>query len=293
MREVVEHRLPLARLGRAGGGDQADREAVEAPRQVGEPAQRGEIGPVDVVHEHEQRPLLGKVGREPVQAVQRRAGVLLTAHAVQHRPRQRRRAGEVLFAHDRLEQLPHDRERKLALELGPARAQHAPVVRQRPRRPQQPRLADPGRPFDQQPATAAVEHPRHGGDLGVPLLELLHRPNICDGSGEGLGVSPMPRARRRGRVGGMHSIDPGAQIGHVHLKVAELDRAVAFYRDVLGFHVTGRVGDQLAFLAAGDYHHHIGLNTLESRGGAGPRRTTPASTTPRSATRPARRWARR
>ena len=68
----------------------------------------------------------------------------------------------------------------------------------------------------------------------------------------------------------MHSIDPGAQIGHVHLKVAELDRAVAFYRDVLGFHVTGRVGDQLAFLAAGDYHHHIGLNTLESRGGARP-----------------------
>ena len=47
------------------------------------------------------------------------------------------------------------------------------------------------------------------------------------------------------------TIDPGAQIGHVHLKVAELDRAVAFYRDVLGFTVTGRIGDQLAFLAAG------------------------------------------
>jgi catechol 2,3-dioxygenase len=68
----------------------------------------------------------------------------------------------------------------------------------------------------------------------------------------------------------MTSIDPGAQIGHVHLKVGELDRAVAFYRDVLGFHVTGRIGDQLAFLAAGDYHHHIGLNTLESFRGSAP-----------------------
>jgi catechol 2,3-dioxygenase len=66
------------------------------------------------------------------------------------------------------------------------------------------------------------------------------------------------------------TIDPGAQIGHVHLKVADLDRAVTFYRDVLGFTVTGRVGDQLAFLAAGGYHHHIGLNTLESRGGTPP-----------------------
>ena len=241
MREVVEHRLPLARLGRAGGGDQADREAVEALREVGEPAQRGEVGPVDVVDEHEQRPLLGEVGRQPVQPVQRRAGVLLAAHAAQHRPRQRRRTREVLFAHHRLEQLPHDREREVALELGPARAQHAPAVRQRPRRPEQPRLADPGRPFDQQPATAAVEHPRHGGDLGVPLLELLHRRNIKVSTPLRFGgwVRGCPQCRRGrgcGRVGGMNSIDPGAQIGHVHLKVAELDRAVAFYRDVLGFH---------------------------------------------------------
>jgi catechol 2,3-dioxygenase len=71
----------------------------------------------------------------------------------------------------------------------------------------------------------------------------------------------------------MHStIDPGAQIGHVHLKVADLDRALAFYRDVLGFTVTGRIGDQVAFLAAGAYHHHIGLNTLESRDGTPPAR---------------------
>jgi catechol 2,3-dioxygenase len=68
----------------------------------------------------------------------------------------------------------------------------------------------------------------------------------------------------------MSSIDPGAQIGHVHFKVADLDRALGFYRDVLGFGVTGRIGDQLAFLAAGGYHHHIGLNTLESAGGHAP-----------------------
>ena len=63
----------------------------------------------------------------------------------------------------------------------------------------------------------------------------------------------------------MTSIDPGAQIGHVHLQVADLDRAVSFYRDVLGFQLTGRIGDQLGFLAAGGYHHHVGLNTFESR----------------------------
>jgi catechol 2,3-dioxygenase len=59
------------------------------------------------------------------------------------------------------------------------------------------------------------------------------------------------------------TIDPGARIGHVHLKVADLDRAVRFYREVLGFGLTGRVGDQLAFVAAGGYHHHFGLNTLD------------------------------
>ena len=80
----------------------------------------------------------------------------------------------------------------------------------------------------------------------------------------------MPAIVGCGIVCGMNSIDPGAQIGHVHLKVADLDRAVAFYRDVLGFGVTGRIGDQLAFLAAGDYHHHIGLNTLESFRGSAP-----------------------
>ncbi|MGC1497083.1 MAG: VOC family protein [Sulfitobacter sp.] len=55
-----------------------------------------------------------------------------------------------------------------------------------------------------------------------------------------------------------------ATIGHVHLKVADLDRAIAFYSDILGFEVTQRFGDQAAFLGAGGYHHHIGLNTWES-----------------------------
>jgi catechol 2,3-dioxygenase len=62
-------------------------------------------------------------------------------------------------------------------------------------------------------------------------------------------------------------IHPDVRIGHVHLRVADLDRAVSFYRDVLGFEVTQRYGTQAAFLSAGGYHHHIGLNTWESRGG--------------------------
>lgn len=65
-------------------------------------------------------------------------------------------------------------------------------------------------------------------------------------------------------------IHPGTRIGHVHLKVADLDRAIHFYRDVLGFQVTQRYGRQAAFLAAGGYHHHIGLNTWESQGGHPP-----------------------
>ena len=66
------------------------------------------------------------------------------------------------------------------------------------------------------------------------------------------------------------SIDPRVVIGHVHLKVADLDRAVTFYSGVLGFEVTTRSGDAAAFLSAGGYHHHIGLNTWESRGAAPP-----------------------
>jgi len=64
-----------------------------------------------------------------------------------------------------------------------------------------------------------------------------------------------------------HPLHPQVRIGHVHLKVAELERSLAFYRDVLGFEVTQRYGSQAVFLAAGGYHHHIGLNTWESAGG--------------------------
>src|SRR5881409_1908402 len=60
------------------------------------------------------------------------------------------------------------------------------------------------------------------------------------------------------------------RIGHVHLKVADLERAIAFYRDVLGFELTQRYGRQAAFLSAGGYHHHIGLNTWGSSGGSPP-----------------------
>lgn len=65
-------------------------------------------------------------------------------------------------------------------------------------------------------------------------------------------------------------VDPGTSIGHVHLKVADLDRALGFYVGVLGFTLTQRYGRQAAFVAAGGYHHHIGLNTWESAGGAPP-----------------------
>jgi catechol 2,3-dioxygenase len=65
-------------------------------------------------------------------------------------------------------------------------------------------------------------------------------------------------------------IDPRVDIGHVHLKVADLERAIGFYRDVLGFELQQRYGGEAAFLSAGGYHHHIGLNTWESKGGAPP-----------------------
>ncbi len=65
-------------------------------------------------------------------------------------------------------------------------------------------------------------------------------------------------------------IDKRVDIGHVHLKVADLDRAIAFYHGVLGFAITQRMGNSAAFLSAGGYHHHIGLNTWESLGGAPP-----------------------
>ena len=65
-------------------------------------------------------------------------------------------------------------------------------------------------------------------------------------------------------------IDARVTIGHVHLKVADLERALAFYCGVLGFQITQRMGDSAAFVSAGGYHHHIGLNTRESLGGSPP-----------------------
>lgn len=65
----------------------------------------------------------------------------------------------------------------------------------------------------------------------------------------------------------MTKAPPGMTIGHVHLKVSDLDRSIAFYRDVIGLDVTQKYGDQAAFLSAGGYHHHIGLNTWFSKNG--------------------------
>src|SRR5688572_2331339 len=74
---------------------------------------------------------------------------------------------------------------------------------------------------------------------------------------------------RNTRIANM-PIHPETRIGHIHLKVADLDRSLAFYRDVLGFEITQRYGTQAVFLSAGGYHHHIGLNTWESAGGSPP-----------------------
>ena len=66
------------------------------------------------------------------------------------------------------------------------------------------------------------------------------------------------------------SIPAQTRIGHVHLRVADLDRAIRFYRDLMGFDLLMRFGDEAAFLSAGGYHHHIGLNTWQSKGGKPP-----------------------
>lgn len=70
------------------------------------------------------------------------------------------------------------------------------------------------------------------------------------------------------------SIPAETRIGHVHLKVADLDRAIQFYRDLMGFDLLTRFGNEAAFLSAGGYHHHLGLNTWESAGGTAPPRGT-------------------
>jgi catechol 2,3-dioxygenase len=87
------------------------------------------------------------------------------------------------------------------------------------------------------------------------------------------GTEPMTQERLRPLAGEPQPTRPiaaGARIGHVHLKVADLDRAIAFYSGILGFELIQRYGHQAAFLSAGGYHHHIGLNTWESLGGSPP-----------------------
>jgi catechol 2,3-dioxygenase len=79
---------------------------------------------------------------------------------------------------------------------------------------------------------------------------------------------PLPADE--GARGSFRRIDPDVRIGHVHLKVADLERALGFYCGVLGFELTQRYGAAAAFVSAGGYHHHIGLNTWESRGGSAP-----------------------
>ncbi len=99
----------------------------------------------------------------------------------------------------------------------------------------------------------------------VALGSLTPGEALAAGTGGSANCAPAPTL-----LDVSDSIDPRVEIGHVHLKVADLDRALGFYRDVLGFDVTQRLGDSAAFLSAGGYHHHLGLNTWESRGGSPP-----------------------
>ncbi len=84
-----------------------------------------------------------------------------------------------------------------------------------------------------------------------------------------LATPPTPSTSGPGLAAPIH---PATRIGHVHLKVADIDRALGFYCGVLGFELQQRMGDGAAFISAGGYHHHIGLNTWESQGGSPPPR---------------------
>jgi catechol 2,3-dioxygenase len=81
-------------------------------------------------------------------------------------------------------------------------------------------------------------------------------------------IKPIPQENAGGPA--FRPIHPGVRIGHVHLKVADIERSLAFYCGVLGFELMQRFGTQAAFISAGGYHHHIGLNTWESQGGSPP-----------------------
>lgn len=92
----------------------------------------------------------------------------------------------------------------------------------------------------------------------------MARPGLRGASDGGSGVEGT------GSGGSPPPIDPRVAIGHIHLKVSNLEKALAFYRDVLGFPVTQRLGDSAAYLGAGGYHHHLALNTWESQDGDPP-----------------------
>jgi catechol 2,3-dioxygenase len=83
-------------------------------------------------------------------------------------------------------------------------------------------------------------------------------------------MAPVPLRPKADEPQPERPIDPAVRIGHVHLKVADLDRALGFYCGVLGFEVMQKMGSAAAFISAGGYHHHIGLNTWESKGGSPP-----------------------
>lgn len=111
-------------------------------------------------------------------------------------------------------------------------------------------------------------------------MQVSHR-GLADGAVGAGGSKGYPSrmkstafATPKRKVSPHRAIAAGASIGHVHLRVADLERSTAFYRDVLGFEVTERYGRNAVFLSAGGYHHHIGLNTWESEGGLPPPRGT-------------------
>jgi catechol 2,3-dioxygenase len=111
---------------------------------------------------------------------------------------------------------------------------------------------------------------RPRGYSALPGAAAAHRPAAYL-----LSQKPTPSRLRPHSVplsASPYTVPAGTDIGHTHLKVADLDRALAFYHGVLGFDITQRYGSQAAFVSAGGYHHHIGLNTWESRGGSPPPR---------------------
>jgi catechol 2,3-dioxygenase len=139
---------------------------------------------------------------------------------------------------------------------------------------QNPAIADK---YPRQPVTTCPGY--HATERGEP--ETTANPidpggRVSRGRSESRPVSwgVVTESGQRGETAAARPIDPGVDIGHVHLKVADIDRALGFWRDVLGFEVQEQLGDHAAFLSAGGYHHHIGLNTWESKRGSPPSRGT-------------------